>query len=127
MWQKIYKIFLPLPIHKVGSWEEIYFSGCTTATDIFLKLLGDTLEHIIFQTYLYGTQKNKTEQEIFTFTGIHFFKGYHILPSIDNYWSTADDFSTALVHEIDFNLYLRLCTSMIIISFHMITLIHFTK
>lgn len=35
------------------------FDDCETATDIFLKLLGKSIDDIIYQSNLYATQQNK--------------------------------------------------------------------
>lgn len=55
----------------------------------------ELVSHITFQSNLYATQKGKNlnlkDNELLAFFGINFLMGYHILPSIRHYWSSADD------------------------------------
>ncbi|KAJ8931061.1 hypothetical protein NQ314_016090 [Rhamnusium bicolor] len=81
---------------------EEHFLECTTATDYFLKVLGSTtIENIVYQSNLYATQRNKVlnlkENELLAFIGIHFFMGYHHLPSYKHYWSSAEDLDVPIV------------------------------
>lgn len=73
----------------------------TTATSIFLKLLGNLLDTIVFETNLYGTQKNLNLNvkpfEILNFIGINFLMGYNRLPSWRHYWSGAQDLGVPFV------------------------------
>lgn len=78
------------------------FAHCGTPTDVFLALLGeDMVEHITYQSNLYATQKNKSlnlkEHELLCTIGINFVMGYHSLPAIEHYWSTASDMNVAAV------------------------------
>lgn len=102
-WQKIEKTTAPLPEYKAGSWEEVYFRDCITASDVFIKLLGNIISDITFQTNLYATQNNKTlnitENEILAFIGLNFLMGYHILPNVESYWSSTSDLKFELVPE----------------------------
>lgn len=103
-WSKIEKSTeIPSYIEPAINWEEIHFIDCQNPLDIFLKLLGNTVEDITYQCNLYATQKGKNlnmkKEEFLAFIGINFLMGYHVLPSIPNYWSTQDDLSVALVSE----------------------------
>ncbi|KAG5899982.1 hypothetical protein JTB14_034551 [Gonioctena quinquepunctata] len=100
-WKKNMKDRAPTPEYQRYSWEEVYFAECTTPSDVFVKLLGKAVQNIIFQTNLYATQRNQrvivTEEDILSFIGINFFMGYHILPNVESYWSTAEDLKVELV------------------------------
>lgn len=78
------------------------FINCRNYVDYFLTLVGtDTIENVVFQSNLYGTQRNKTlnlkTNELLAFIGINFFMGYHSLPSYKNYWSSAEDLGVPIV------------------------------
>lgn len=72
-----------------------------TATSVFLELLDGFLDRLVFQTNLYGTQRDKIlnikRHEMLNFIGINFFMGYHKLPSWKNYWSTCSDLGVNLI------------------------------
>ncbi|KAF2902556.1 hypothetical protein ILUMI_03631 [Ignelater luminosus] len=57
------------------------FSGCETPADVFVRLLGDNIENITYQSNLYAVQNNKIlnmkEGELLAFFGLNFFMGYH--------------------------------------------------
>lgn len=42
---------------------------------------------------------NATEDKILTFIGLNFLMGYHILPKLENYWSSASDLKVEMVPE----------------------------
>ena len=70
--------FLPEYILNTGVIED-YFSHCSTPTDIFLVLVGDIIDNILYQSNLYATQKDKVlnlkKEELLTFIGMNFFMG----------------------------------------------------
>lgn len=80
---------------------ESQFIGCNSPTDVFLRVMGDSVEDIVFQSNLYATQRNKvlnlTKEELFAFIGINFFMSYHRIPAWKNYWSTSEDLGVPLV------------------------------
>ncbi|XP_008189411.1 piggyBac transposable element-derived protein 3-like, partial [Acyrthosiphon pisum] len=73
----------------------------TSPTGVFLTLFEGILDHIVYQTNLYGTQKNLNlnikPYEVLNFLGINFLMGYHRLPSWKHYWSCAPDLSVPFV------------------------------
>lgn len=86
------------------SFNEENFGSCKTATDYFLRMVGNkTIDDIIYQSNLLGTQRNKIlnlkRNEFLAFIGINFFMGYHALPSYKNYWSTAEDLGVPLIRK----------------------------
>lgn len=99
-WSKINKTtFNPNYCLSIGPVDELFHGE--TATSIFLEFFDDFLDHLVFQTNLYGTQRNKTlnvkRREMLNFIGINFFMGYHKLLSWKNYWSNASDLGVQLI------------------------------
>ncbi|XP_015376727.1 PREDICTED: piggyBac transposable element-derived protein 2-like [Diuraphis noxia] len=82
-----------------GPVEDLFLD--TTPTSVFLTLFEGILDHIVYQTNLYGTQKNLNlnikPYEVLNFLGINFLMGYHRLPSWKHYWSCAPDLSVPFV------------------------------
>lgn len=66
-----------------------------------MTLFEGILDHIVYQTNLYGTQKslnlNLKPYEVLNFMGINFLMGYHKLPSWKYYWCCAPDLSVPFV------------------------------
>jgi len=60
-----------------------------------LNLFEGILDHIVYQTNLYGTQKylnlNIKPYKVLNFLGINFLMGYHRLPRWKHYWNCAPD------------------------------------
>ncbi|KAJ8915100.1 hypothetical protein NQ315_000352 [Exocentrus adspersus] len=82
---------------------EAEFIGCQSAVDVFLRLIGDRLlDHIVFQSNLYATQRGKTlnlsKEELLAFIGINFFMAYHRLPAWKHYWNTSKDLGTPIAN-----------------------------
>lgn len=79
----------------------IEFSRCNTPTDVFMVFVESILNDLIYQTNLYGTQKNQTlriqREDMLVFLGINFLMRYNRLPSFKDYWSTSDDVGVKLV------------------------------
>lgn len=82
-----------------GPVEDLFLD--TTPTGVFLTLFEGILDHIVYQTNLYGTQKNLNlnikPYEVLNFLGINFLMGYHRLPSWKHYWNCAPDLSVPFV------------------------------
>lgn len=82
-----------------GPVEDLFHD--TSPTGVFLTLFEGILDHIVYQTNLYGTQKNLNlnikPYEVLNFLGINFLMGYHKLPSWKHYWSCAPDLSVPFV------------------------------
>lgn len=80
---------------------DVIFYDCETATDIFLKLLGKSIDDIVYQTNLYATQQNKplnlTKNELLSFIGINFMMSYHQLPSWKLYWNSSSDLGVPFI------------------------------
>ncbi|CAI6353081.1 unnamed protein product [Macrosiphum euphorbiae] len=79
----------------------IEISRCNTPTDVFMVFIESILKDLVYQTNLYGTQKNKAlriqREDMLVFLGINFLMGYNRLPSYKDYWSTSDDLGVKLV------------------------------
>ena len=73
----------------------------TSPTGVFLSLFDGILDHIVYQTNLYATQKNLNlkPHEVLNFMGINFLMGYHKLPSWKHYWCCAPDLSVPFVAQ----------------------------
>lgn len=71
------------------------FENCKNALDIYLQLLGKSVDDIVYQSNLYATQRNKalklTKNELLSFIGINFMMAYHQLPSWKMYWNSSPD------------------------------------
>ncbi|CAG9568339.1 unnamed protein product [Danaus chrysippus] len=78
-----------------------WFAHCTTPTDIFLVLIDDIVDNIVYQSNLYATQKSKVlnlkKEELLTFIGINFFMGYNTRPAWRDHYSSAPDLNNALI------------------------------
>lgn len=78
-----------------------WFAHCTTPTDIFLVLIDDIVDIIVYQSNLYATQKSKVlnlkKEELLTFIGINFFMGYNTRPAWRDHYSSAPDLNNALI------------------------------
>ena len=85
---------------KTGVIED-YFAHCSTPTDIFLVLIGDIIDNIVYQSSLYATQKDKVlnlkKEELLTFVGMNFFMGYNTRPAWRDHYSSAPDHNNALL------------------------------
>lgn len=79
------------------------FASCNTASDVYLELVRDALEGIVYQSNLYGTQNNKnicmTTEELYVFLGINMIMGYHVLPAWKDYWSGSQDLGIPLISK----------------------------
>lgn len=81
--------------------DEAEFIGCSSATDVYLRVVGESIDDIVFQSNLYATQNNKTlnltKEELLAFIGINFLMAYHRLPSWKQYWNTSQDLGLPIV------------------------------
>lgn len=91
---------LPAYSANTGVVEE-HFAECTTATDIFLVLISDTLDNIVYQSNLYATQRGKIlnlkKEELLAFIGMNFYMGYNTRPSWTDHYSSAPDLNNPLI------------------------------
>ncbi|XP_045535373.1 uncharacterized protein LOC123721249 [Papilio machaon] len=80
------------------------FAHCTTPTDIFLVLIGDIIDNIVYQSNHYATQKGKVlnlkKEELLTFIGMNFFMGYNTRPAWRDHYSSAPDLNRWLIRSI---------------------------
>ena len=80
---------------------EDYFAHCNTPTDIFLVLIEDIIDNIVYQSNLYATQRGKVlnlkKEELLTFIGMNFFMGYNTRPAWRDHYSSASDLNNALL------------------------------
>lgn len=80
---------------------EDYFAHCATPTDVFLVLIEDIIDNIIYQSNHYATQKGKIlnlkRVELLTFIGMIFFMGYNTRPAWRDHYSSQPDLNNALV------------------------------
>lgn len=92
--------YLPEYTANTGVVEE-YFSKCTTATDIFLVLISDVLDNIVYQSNLYAIQRDKIlnlkKEELLAFIGINFYTGYNTRPAWTDHYSSAPDLNNPLI------------------------------
>ncbi|KAF2899780.1 hypothetical protein ILUMI_06401 [Ignelater luminosus] len=78
--------------------NEHIFGNVQTSVQIFLVLLGPTLDHIAFQSNK-GKNLNLKKEELLVFVGINFVIGYNELPSINNYWCSSKDMHVPIITE----------------------------
>ena len=110
-WKGKNDMVLPETIQKHNyDWGQIHpaFSRIMIATpyDIFSKTCNfdSLLELIVQQSTLYMHQKGKqfdtNREEISAFLGINLVMGYHVLPSLDSYWSCYEDLGVPLISKV---------------------------
>ena len=79
------------------------FDDCNNEVDYFLKFLSEDIREImLYQTYLYVSQKQRrvlalSEKELFSFLGVNLIMGYHKLPSLSDHWRNDQDLCVPFV------------------------------
>jgi hypothetical protein len=65
------------------------FINCNLPTDVYLHLLGEVIDNVVYQSNLYATQRNKNlnlkREELPALIGINFMLAYHRLPTWKHY------------------------------------------
>lgn len=80
---------------------ETEFIDCKSVTDVYLRLLGESVDDIVFQSNLYATQRNHalnlSREELLAFIGINMLMAYHRLPTWKQYWNASEDLGLPIV------------------------------
>jgi hypothetical protein len=77
------------------------FINCNLPTDVYLHLLGEVIDNVVYQSNLYATQRNKNlnlkREELLALIGINFMMAYHRLPTWKHYWNGSPDLALPLI------------------------------
>ncbi|XP_075215404.1 uncharacterized protein LOC142321292 [Lycorma delicatula] len=83
------------------------FAHCNTGTEIFIEIVRETLENIVYQSNLYATQRHKnlslSLKEQHVFLDINMIMGYNILPLWKDYWSYDQDLHNPETRDSKYN------------------------